>query len=122
MEKQRRWSKVQTMFGVHALPSDTQMREILEGVKPETIRGILPQRWEKVRRAGWGGRFTTTLPRGEQQGTYYTVALEGSEYFRSTTRQGLHCLRQTDPQGRVHYSHKIVGAAVVRAGSLKSCD
>jgi len=28
-----------------------------------------------------------------------------------------HCLRQTDPQGRVHYSHKIVGATVVRAGS-----
>ena len=28
-----------------------------------------------------------------------------------------HCLRQPDPQGRVHYSHKSVGATVVRAGS-----
>jgi hypothetical protein len=28
-----------------------------------------------VRRAGWGGRFTTTLPSGEHHGTYYTVAL-----------------------------------------------
>lgn len=45
------------------------------------------------------------------------MALEGSEYFRSTTIQGPHCLRQTDPQGRVHYSHTIVGATVVRAGS-----
>jgi hypothetical protein len=45
------------------------------------------------------------------------VALDGSEYFRSTTVQCPHCLRQTDPQGRVHYSHKIVGATVVRAGS-----
>jgi hypothetical protein len=48
---------------------------------------------------------------------YYTVALDGSEYFRSTKVQCPHCLRQPDPQGRVHYSHKIVGATVVRAGS-----
>ena len=93
------------------------MREILDAVKPEPLRGLLPQLWEKVRRAGWGGRFTTTLPSGEHQGTYYTVALDGSEYFRSTKIQCPHCLRQTDPQGRVHYSHKIVGATVVRAGA-----
>ena len=45
------------------------------------------------------------------------MALDGSEYFRSTTVQCPHCLRQTDPRGRVHYSPKIVGATVVRAGS-----
>jgi len=45
------------------------------------------------------------------------VALDGSGYFRSTKVQCPHCLRQLDPQGRVHYSHKIVGATVVRAGS-----
>ena len=117
MEKKRRRCNLQTIFGVHAIPSDTQMREVLDEVKPEALRGVLPQLWEKVRRAGWGGRFTTTLPSGKHQGTYYTVALDGSEYFRSTTIQCPHCLRQTDPQGRVHYSHKIVGATVVRGGS-----
>jgi hypothetical protein len=117
MEKKRQRSNLQTLFGVHAIPSDTQMREILDEVKPDSLRMVLPQLWEKVRRAGWGSRFTTTLPSGEHKGTYYTVALDGSEYFRSTKVQCPHCLRQTDPQGRVHYSHKIVGATVVRAGS-----
>jgi hypothetical protein len=117
MEKKRRRCNLQTIFGVHEIPSDTQMREILDGVKPESIRSVLPQLWEKVRRAGWGGRFTTTVPSGPHAGTYYTVALDGSEYFRSTTIQCPHCLRQIDPQGRVHYFHKIVGATVVRAGS-----
>ena len=117
MEHKRRRCNLQTIFGVHEVPSDTQMREILDGVKPESIRGVLPQLWEKVRRAGWGPRFTTTLPSGQHQGTYYTVALDGIEYFRSTKVQCPHCLRQLDPQGRVHYSHKIVGATVVRAGS-----
>jgi hypothetical protein len=117
MAKKRQRCNLQTIFGVTEVSSDTQMREILDAVKPEPLRGLLPQLWEKVRRAGWGGRFTTSLPRGEHQGTYYTVALDGSEYFRSTKVQCSHCLRQTDPQGRVHYSHKIVGATVVRAGS-----
>lgn len=117
MEKKRQRCNLQTIFGVKDVPSDTQMREILDAVKPEPVRRLLPQLWEKVRRAGWGGRFTTTLPSGEHHGTYYTVALDGSEYFRSTKVQCPHCLRQTDPQGRRHYSHKIVGATVVRAGS-----
>ena len=117
MAHRRRRCNLQTIFGVHQIPSDTQMREILDGVEPEAIRGVLPHLWGKVRRAGWGPRFTTTLPSGAHQGTYYTVALDGSEYFRSTKVQCSHCLRQTDPQGRVHYSHKIVGATVVRAGA-----
>jgi hypothetical protein len=117
MKHKRRRCNLQTIFGVHEVPSDTQMREILDGVEPESIREVFPQLWQKVRRAGWGGRFTTTFPSGQHQGTYYTVALDGSEYFRSSKIQCPHCLRQPDPQGRVHYSHMIVGATVVRAGS-----
>jgi hypothetical protein len=117
MERKRRRCNLQTIFGVQEIPSDTQMREILDGVEVESVRGLLPQLWEKVRRAGWGGRFTTRLPSGQHQGTYYTVALDGSEYFRSTQVQCPHCLRQPDSKGRVHYSHLIVGATLVRAGS-----
>jgi hypothetical protein len=117
MEQKRGRCNLQTIFGVHAVPSDTQMREILDGVAPESVRSLLPQLWEKVRRAGWGGRFSTPLPSGQHQGTYYTVALDGREYFRSSNIQCPHCLRQPDSKGRVHYSHMIVGATVVRAGS-----
>ena len=117
MEKKRQRCNLQTIFGVREIPSDTQMRKILDGVEPEALRGVLPQLWEKVRRAGWSGRFTTTLPSGQHQGTYYTVALDGSEYFRSTKVQCPHCLRQPDSTGRVHYSHLIVSATLVRAGS-----
>ena len=117
MQQKRRRCNLETVFGVHEVPSDTQMREILDGVEIEPVRALLPQLWEKVRRAGWGGRFTTTLPSGQHQGTYYTVALDGSEYFHSTKVQCPHCLRQPDSKGQVHYSHMVVGATLVRAGS-----
>jgi hypothetical protein len=117
MKQKRRRCNLETIFGVREVPSDTQLREILDGVEPEPLRALLPQVWEKVRRAGWGGRFTTRLPSGQHQGTYYTVALDGSEYFHSTKIQCPHCLRQPAPKGQVHYSHLVVGATLVRAGS-----
>jgi hypothetical protein len=98
----RRRCHLQTTFGVHAVPSDPQMRGILDGGEPEAIRGVFPQLWEKVRRAGRGRGGTPTPPRGPHQGTYDTVALDGREYFRSTTVQCPRCLRQLDPQGRGH--------------------
>ena len=71
MAKRRQSCNLQTIFGVHEVPSDTQMRDILDGVEVEALRGVLAQLWEKVRRAGWSGRFTTAVPSGPQQGTYY---------------------------------------------------
>jgi len=35
MPQKRRRCNLQTLFGVHEVPSDTQLREILEGVEPE---------------------------------------------------------------------------------------
>src|SRR5262249_41910218 len=68
-KKRRRW-KWQTIAGVQEVAADTQMREILAGVEGEGLRALFPQLWEKVCRAGWGGRFTATLPSGQHQGTY----------------------------------------------------
>jgi hypothetical protein len=117
MPQKRRRCNLQTLFGVHEVPSDTQLREILDGVEPEPLRALLPLLCEKVRRAGWGGQFTTPRPSGQPQGTYYTVALEGSEYFHSTRSQCRHCLGQPEAQGPVHYSQLVVSATLVRAGA-----
>ena len=70
LESKRRRGNLQTIFGVQDIPADTQLREILDGVAPAAIRSVLPQVWGKVRRAGGGGRFRTTLPSGAHQGTY----------------------------------------------------
>jgi len=38
MQQKRRRCNLQTIFGVHEVPSDTQMREILDGVEPSNSR------------------------------------------------------------------------------------
>jgi hypothetical protein len=113
MKKKRGRSNLERVFQVEDLPSDTQMREILDGVPIEPLRSVLPEVFERMRRVGWAVRFVTEV---EGQ-NYYTVALDGSEYFHSTKIECAGCLRRQSVKGEVNYSHVVVGATLVRAGS-----
>src|SRR5581483_3008522 len=113
MKKKSGRSNLERVFQVAGLPSDTQMREILDGVPVEPLRRVLPEVFERMRRIGWTLRFVTELD-GRQ---YYTVALDGSEYFHSTKIECPGCLRRQSVKGEVNYSHVVVGASLVRAGS-----
>jgi hypothetical protein len=119
LERKHKSSNLKTLFGVERVPSDTQMREILDGAPVEPLRRVLPDLFERIRRAGWAGRFKTSLPTGpsHQSTDYYVVALDGSEYFHSTRIQCPGCLKQTDAKGELHYSHQEVAATLVKAGS-----
>jgi hypothetical protein len=113
MQQQTGQSNLERMFGVPAIPSDTQMREIVDGVPTEPLRRMLPQTFEQMRRVGWTARFVTAV--GDEK--YYPVVLDGSEYFHSTQIQCPHCLHQRQANGETHYSHLVVSATVTRAGS-----
>jgi hypothetical protein len=113
MQKRTGRSNLERIFQVEAIPSDTQMREILDGVPTEPLRRVLPQTFEQIRRVGWTARFVTEVA-GEN---YYPVVLDGSEYFHSTQIRCPHCLHQRQANGETHYAHVVVGATVTRAGS-----
>jgi len=119
MEKKRGRCNLNTIFRVKAVPSDTQMREILDGASPEPLRRLLPELFESVRRAGWANQYKTNLPSGKDQGDYYTMPLDGMECFHSTKIECPGCLKKTDKNGQTHYSHSIVAATLVKAGSHK---
>jgi hypothetical protein len=113
MKQQTGSSNLERVFRVAAIPSDTQMREILDGVPTEALRRLLPQTVEQMRRVGWTARFVTEVA-GEK---YYPVVLDGSEYFHSPQIHCPACLHQRQANGETHYSHLVVGATVTRAGS-----
>jgi len=86
MKERTGQSNLERVFRVLAIPSDTQMREILDGVPTEPLRRVLPQTFEQMRRVGWTTRFVAEVA-GQK---YYPVVLDGSEYFHSTQ---IHCPR-----------------------------
>ena len=112
-------SNLETIFGVKELPSDSQMRDILDPAPTEPLRRMLPLLFEKVRRAGWAEQFKTDLPDGKDAGSYYSLVLDGTQYFHSTKLECPSCLRKTDASGQTHYSHSVVAATLVKAGSHK---
>jgi hypothetical protein len=113
MQKRTGRSNLERMFQVEELPSDTQMREILDGVPTESLRRVLPQTFEQRRRVGWMTRFVTEVA-GEK---YYPTVLDGSEYFHSRQIHCPSCLRQSSANGETHDAHVVVAATVTRAGS-----
>jgi hypothetical protein len=113
MQKRTGRSNLERIFQVAEIPSDTQMREILDGVPIEPLRRMLPQTFEQMRRVGWTTRFVTAVG-GEK---YYPTVIDGSEYFHSTQIHCPSCLHQRQANGETHYSHVVVGATVTRAGS-----
>ena len=117
MQQRRSRCNLETIFGVHEVPSDTQMREILDGVPVEWLRQVLPELFAKVRRVGWATDFKSPVPSGYHQGDYYSAMLDGSDYFHSTKVQCPGCLQRTDSNGQVHYHHTVVSATLVKAGS-----
>jgi len=117
MKQRRSRCNLETIFAVHEVPSDTQMREILDGVPVELLRPVLPELFAKVRRVGWATDFKSTVPGGSHQGDYYSAMLDGSDYFHSTKVQCPGCLRRTEGNGQVHYHHTVVSATLVKAGS-----
>lgn len=114
---------LQTVFQVCAVPSDTQMRTILDGAPTEPLRALLPYYFEKIRRAGWAAQFKTPVPlpatapgRHPATQNYYVVALDGTQYFHSTAIQCPGCLRRL-VKSEVHHSHVVVAATLIQAGT-----
>lgn len=112
LEKQTGQSNLARVFGVQSVPSDTQLRTLLDNPGAvEPVCRILPQVFERMRQTGWTTRFVTPLTGV----TYYTVVLDGSQYFSSENITCPQCLQRKDKNGGVRYYHSVVGARLVRA-------
>jgi len=117
MKQRRGRCNLETLFGVREVPSESQMRDILDGVPVELLRALLPEMFAKFRRAGWAKDFQSAISSGVDQGEYYTLALDGSDYFHSTEVQCPSCLQRREAEGPVHFRHTVVSATLVKAGS-----
>ena len=118
LEKASDRSNLQTMFGVEAVPSDTQIREMLDGAPTDPVRRLLGQVFERYRRSGWAAQFKTTRAVG---GGLYAVIVDATDYHSSSAISCEHCLRATttakDGTQTTHYRHAMLSATVFRARS-----
>lgn len=111
LEFQRRLTKrinsdnLQTLFGVKAIPADTQLRENIDLCEPELIEAVFPDFFRRLQRGKHLESFQVLDGR-------YLVLLDGSQYFSSEKIHCPHCLFKRSSKGKIRYHHQILQAAV----------
>lgn len=105
-DERRHDRNLHNLYGIERVPSDTQMREILDPLDPEQLRPVFGDVFRELQR----GKALEALV--FYQGCYLLL-LDGTGYFSSQTIHCDACLQKTNKQtGEVTYQHQLLGAAL----------
>ena len=96
---------MQRIYQIGQLPSDTQMRKILDEVSPEELRPVYQTMWQTVKKNGVLNQFHY-LPEG------YLLLLDGTNYFSSSKVHCENCLEKTLRNGETLYYHQMLGGVI----------
>lgn len=109
MERSKGKSNAQSLFGVHKIPSDNQIRNLLDPVKPEEIFPVFEQVLQVLEEQGQLGSFRSFADT-------LLIALDGTEYFSSNQIHCPHCSERTLKSGKTNYFHSVVTPVIVAPG------
>jgi len=97
---------LKNIYGLEKVPSDTQMRTILDPVSPEEIKPVFKDVYQVVKQNGVLGKLKYL--------GHYLVSLDGSGYFSSNTINCDNCLeRKNSKTGEISYHHQMLAGAIV---------
>jgi hypothetical protein len=106
----KKLSNLRTLYGVHEVPSDTQMRAILDEVDPdESIRPVFKMLFEPLQRG-------KELKRFEYEAGHYLLSIDGTGYFSSSEIHCESCMKKVvskNKNPKTIYYHQMLGAAIV---------
>lgn len=97
---------LRSVFGLQAIPSDTQLRTILDDVNPESLRPVFRDVFRQLQRGKVLEQYVFL------QGCYL-IALDGVEYFCSTKVHCRHCLIRKHRNDETASYHQMLAAAIV---------
>jgi hypothetical protein len=108
LQRRQGQNNAQSLFGIDQVPSDPQIRNLLDPIAPEQLAPPFWRVFEQLR----DGDYLTT-----DQGHLgrWLCALDGTQYFSS---QKIHCDQCTTRVGdaRTYYSHSLVAPLLVAPG------
>jgi len=97
---------LKTLFGLNGVPSDTQMRTILDPVKPEALRPCFESLHHELQR----GKVLEDFVALEN---YYLLAIDGTGQFASNKISCPHCCVKNRSNGTKEFYHQILAAVMV---------
>lgn len=109
MEGSKGKSNAQNLFGVHQIPSDNQIRDLLDSVAPEHVFPVFEEILQGLEQQGQLEGFRSVA-------NTLLIALDGTEYFSSSQIHCSNCSTRTLKLGETHYFHSVVTPVIVAPG------
>jgi len=108
MQRSKGRNNAQSLFGVEQVPSDPQIRNLLDPIAPSYLGPPFWTIFEQLRVGGYLECYQGGL-------SPWLVALDGTQYFSSTQ---IHCAQCTERElsDGLHYSHALVTPLLVAPG------
>jgi hypothetical protein len=105
-ERRRNDGNLGRIFGIGKVPSDTQMREILDPVDPQGLRPLFRDVFRQLQRG------KALEPMAYFEGCYL-LSLDGTGSFSSEKLCSGSCLVKKSRSGKLTYYQQVLGAAIV---------
>jgi hypothetical protein len=106
MAAQKGQSNAHTLFGLTDIPSDNQIRALLDPVPPELLGPVFDHGLATL-------VHTHQLAAFRSCQKWLLVALDGTQYFSSQNISCPQCSRQTHSNGTTTYSHRMLTPVIV---------
>jgi hypothetical protein len=109
LEQAQGKNNAQTLFGVHDIPSDNQIRHLLDGTEPGQVKPLFSYLFHALYQAGVVDTYRSV-------NQTLLLALDGVEYFSSPTLHCAGCSTRQQAQGNVTYFHTALTPVLVKPG------
>ena len=99
-------NRFRTDVRIDKIPSDTQMRDILDPVEVDQLNECFADLFHELQRGGVLKKFFFL-------DGHYLLAIDGTGYFSSSNIDCPSCLEKIDKAGNTKYAHQMVAAVLV---------
>ena len=110
MKRHKGRCNAESLFELINIPSDSQIRVLLDGVEPEYVKGIFGDVFESLEQA-------KVFEGMRSHGNSLLIALDGTEYFSSQKIHCECCSQRELRNGKINYFHSVLTPVVVQAGN-----
>jgi len=106
IEQTKGRSNAESLFGVHKIPTDNHIRDLLDPVEPKEMFPVFETILETIEQKGKLQRF-----RGFASNLL--IAMDGTEYFNSKQIHCPQCSTRKLKSGEIHYFHGVITPVIV---------
>lgn len=112
MQTRKGKNNARNLFGVEHIPSDNQIRNLLDALEPELLYGLFPKALEIIEESG-------SLESFRSYAGQILISNDGTQTISSQKINCSSCSQRTLPNDKTMYSHSAILPVIVKDGETR---